>query len=267
MNQNVKYLLIGSALAIPLSIIGNLVTPYFQNNLIGIAAVLIFSIAIPVTIAYPDIKNWSARRSLISKTQRINELQGELAAFKKLRDEVGSNTNRFLLLTLSNVVFPFIILVLALYTTIPLPSIVFSEASSVTDFLSLATAPVVLIIASVAFVKTLQGWKKLKTICYLEEYEQRIKKQIERLSVSATTPKKLTVLSAKYGVPHGTMIDVTDIITSKVNSNQLHVLVDNELAGVDPVPGVKKELHVEYSYDNRRQSIVIAEGEPLSLPQ
>jgi hypothetical protein len=102
---------------------------------------------------------------------------------------------------------------------------------------------------------------------FLEQFDLLWKScRIERLP-RPTGQQQLVVHSATYGVK-GKTVDVAELVRSKIFQGRLELLVCNEvLVDEDPVPGKRKHLTVDYSYAGRRDSVVITEGDTLSLPR
>lgn len=70
----------------------------------------------------------------------------------------------------------------------------------------------------------------------------------------------LKIISAFYDT-----LDVTDILNSKIENDQLNVQASNSIF-TDPNYGIFKELKVKYEYNNEVNQISINENEFLSLP-
>ncbi|MBN1121172.1 MAG: hypothetical protein JXJ17_08840 [Anaerolineae bacterium] len=85
-----------------------------------------------------------------------------------------------------------------------------------------------------------------------------------QLSMPSDTVR-LIIYSAYYGA-EGTTIDVTELLRSRIVDNKLEILVENEELGEDPIYGVGKELVVEYSYQGKKEKVVVSEHSTLSLP-
>jgi len=75
----------------------------------------------------------------------------------------------------------------------------------------------------------------------------------------------LIIHSAKYGAKDK-WNDVTQLLRSKISAGRVELRVSNENLGGDPVPGVVKELVLDYSYGGKRSTKKILENETLSLP-
>ena len=85
---------------------------------------------------------------------------------------------------------------------------------------------------------------------------------------STKTPEissQLIIHSASYGA-QGMFNDVTELLKTKIVMNKLEIIVNNTNFGPDPIKGVKKDLIVEYSYDDKRDKIIVQEDFPLVLP-
>lgn len=75
----------------------------------------------------------------------------------------------------------------------------------------------------------------------------------------------LYIWRAFYGI-EGQFVDVTDILRSRVDGDHLFVRVDNFNLGVDPVPGQRKILHIEYSFNGERGEATVNEKTYVQLP-
>lgn len=75
----------------------------------------------------------------------------------------------------------------------------------------------------------------------------------------------LEILHATYGA-EGRRADVTNIVRSAANGNQLQFAVSNGALGGDPAPGLHKNLRVIYRWNGMRYEAVAAEGTTLALP-
>ena len=62
-------------------------------------------------------------------------------------------------------------------------------------------------------------------------------------------------------------MDLTKKLSGLVEDGRLSVLTGNGLAGGDPVFGVPKELRVDFSLAGVRNSVTVAENEPLNIGQ
>ena len=77
---------------------------------------------------------------------------------------------------------------------------------------------------------------------------------------------RLAIHRAIYGDGYR-QVDVTARLRSRVQGGRLDVWVDNDLAGVDPAPRVRKTLRVEFSQGNGRvQEVTVEERQQLRLP-
>lgn len=76
----------------------------------------------------------------------------------------------------------------------------------------------------------------------------------------------LKILSAVYGKREN-YVDVTEKLNSLIKNNTIETTASNNLAGIDPIPNVKKELKIIYSLDRKIEALVVKENEPLNLPQ
>jgi hypothetical protein len=81
-------------------------------------------------------------------------------------------------------------------------------------------------------------------------------------------PASAKVTKAIYGnLPDdtGKTMDVTKKLSSLVENGALSVEIDNSLVGEDPLYGKPKECRVDYSLDGVRKSVVVAEGDTLTI--
>lgn len=83
--------------------------------------------------------------------------------------------------------------------------------------------------------------------------------------VAENQPANLEILYATYGAEQH-RVDVTDIVRSAVNGNQLQFLVSNGALGGDPAPGLHKNLRVIYRWGGVRYEAVAAEHSALAIP-
>jgi len=74
----------------------------------------------------------------------------------------------------------------------------------------------------------------------------------------------LKIISAFYG-KNDTYIDVTNNLNEAIKDNKLSIIASNDIAG-DPIHGTPKELKVVYSLGYGIETIVLKEGELLTLP-
>lgn len=76
----------------------------------------------------------------------------------------------------------------------------------------------------------------------------------------------LKIIRAEYGyfLPEG-MVDVTDVLSSRIKDNRLQTFIGNDLAN-DPAPGVAKELQLEYSIGGKRHKVRVLESQTLTIP-
>jgi len=77
---------------------------------------------------------------------------------------------------------------------------------------------------------------------------------------------RLVVVSASYGTD-GRWVDVTQTVRAQVNGDRLDFEVQNELFGIDPVPGRRKVLSVTYRRGGGPGNTVrVSEGDVIRLP-
>ena len=75
----------------------------------------------------------------------------------------------------------------------------------------------------------------------------------------------LRIISATYGA-RDRVIDVRQLLQSRVQDGRLELPVTNELMGGDPFRGEPKTLQVTYEWDGRQYDVVVPEGQALSIP-
>ncbi len=79
----------------------------------------------------------------------------------------------------------------------------------------------------------------------------------------------LEIHKATYGVLNGTenqQIDVTDQVEKQVKGGSVVVGANNDLAGRDPAYNLRKQLRVEYTFNGKRDTLVVDEGRNLRIP-
>lgn len=93
-----------------------------------------------------------------------------------------------------------------------------------------------------------------------------VQTRFEMLPTEMKVLPGLKIIKAEYGyfLPEG-MVDVTDILSSRIQDKCLQVSADNSLAN-DPAPGVVKELRLEYSVGGQLYKVTVAESEKLIIP-
>ncbi len=74
----------------------------------------------------------------------------------------------------------------------------------------------------------------------------------------------LRILSATYGSGNR-VIDVTNMLNSRVQNNSLSLSVNNETMGRDPAVGADKVLQVTYELNGNRQQVSVNEGKSLRI--
>lgn len=110
--------------------------------------------------------------------------------------------------------------------------------------------------------------KKLRveySIDGVADYKTVIEKSTLRIDVPAG--KKLVITKATYGDLIDTNINVEETLNAAIKENKLTMLVDNDLLGGDPAPGLGKTLVVSYTVDGKAYSTNLAEGDSLILPK
>lgn len=75
----------------------------------------------------------------------------------------------------------------------------------------------------------------------------------------------VSVVRAYYGT-QGRMVNVTDLLRSKVREGQLFLFVNNENLGGDPAVGANKVLIVIYRFRGEEQATAVWEGNRLAIP-
>lgn len=61
------------------------------------------------------------------------------------------------------------------------------------------------------------------------------------------------------------VVDVTDKLKQMVNNSKLEITASNALAG-DPLPGIVKELVIDYKYNGKTKREIIKEKDTITLP-
>lgn len=93
-----------------------------------------------------------------------------------------------------------------------------------------------------------------------------IRTQTDMRPVAIKPLPDLKIIRAEYGyfLPEG-LVDVTDVLASRIKENRLQTSVGNDLAN-DPAPGVEKELQVEYSIGGEKHKVSVPESQTLTIP-
>lgn len=76
---------------------------------------------------------------------------------------------------------------------------------------------------------------------------------------------RLLILRAYYGAD-GQFMNVTDALRSRVDDGRVHIRVDNDSMGGDPLPGRRKWLRILYVYNGERRNVAVEEKTDLRLP-
>ena len=86
-------------------------------------------------------------------------------------------------------------------------------------------------------------------------------------------PKDAKVERALYGQLHrlpargNLTVDVTARLSARIENGRLSVRIDNDFAGTDPAPAIRKELHAEYTVNGIRKHMTVEENGTLMLPE
>ena len=75
----------------------------------------------------------------------------------------------------------------------------------------------------------------------------------------------LRIVAANYGA-RDRMIDVRELLQSRVQNNRLELQATNEAMGGDPFRGEQKVLHLTYEWQGREYDVVVPEGQSFSIP-
>ena len=76
----------------------------------------------------------------------------------------------------------------------------------------------------------------------------------------------LEIVKAEYGEGNRWQ-DVTAVLSQQISGNSVKLDVNNATMGGDPAPAVRKSLRVDYSYQDQRRSVTVAENAQLVLPE
>ncbi len=76
----------------------------------------------------------------------------------------------------------------------------------------------------------------------------------------------LEIVKAEYG-EGSRWRDVTSLLSQQISGNSVKLDVNNMTMGGDPAPAVRKSLRVDYSYQDQRRSVTVAENTQLVLPE
>lgn len=86
-----------------------------------------------------------------------------------------------------------------------------------------------------------------------------------RSEMRAGEGRLLRINEARWGAT-GKWKDVTEHVQSMASNNRIYTKVDAKTMGVDPAPGHKKELIVEYLYQGKSGKTTVPEGGILHIP-
>jgi hypothetical protein len=75
----------------------------------------------------------------------------------------------------------------------------------------------------------------------------------------------LRIMRAQYGVGHR-YADVTDLLNSQIQGDQLNLRITNDTMGGDPDPEQRKQLIVFYVFNGRASRVMVNEKSTLTLP-
>ena len=118
------------------------------------------------------------------------------------------------------------------------------------------------------------GNVKQLEVRYTTVRDGKLKRDVVGEGSRYTLPKGTKLIGAWYGVidpewnpPVGpTVIDVTEKLASLVKNGEIDVVVENELAGRDPLFKTVKKMVVTYVYDGREYTVTFKEHERFKLP-
>ena len=92
------------------------------------------------------------------------------------------------------------------------------------------------------------------------------KKKIENKNTKSNDEsEEFKILEARYGTK-GKSVDVKDILQENIAGGRLEMYVDNIPLGGDPAPLVHKVLEVVYSVSGEIRTILVHEGNLISIP-
>ena len=80
-----------------------------------------------------------------------------------------------------------------------------------------------------------------------------------------STTNQLRILSATYGSGNRTL-DVTNVLSGRIQNNSLTINATNEIMGHDPAVGADKVLRVSWSFNGKTQETSVNEGKTLRIP-
>jgi hypothetical protein len=84
-------------------------------------------------------------------------------------------------------------------------------------------------------------------------------------SESDFSPGNLRVMRAQYGIGRR-YADVTDLLNSQIQGDQLNLRITNDTMGGDPDPNQRKQLIVFYVFNGRPSRVIVNEKSALTLP-
>ncbi|HCR72066.1 MAG TPA: hypothetical protein DIW23_11530 [Anaerolineae bacterium] len=189
MNSEKRYFILGILATILFGVFVNVITPYFVENQFAWLILLIGIIIFSASIFSQEIRTWLAKKSLLNKKQRIDELQKELTLFNKTCEESIRNPNRFTLLVIQKFLVWLLILLFLLFSRISIGSILSvltgSPSTDFFDFYALFEAITTFLMIIIFSAQVRIGWVFIERVGNEEtanKYRKNIQDEIDWLT-------------------------------------------------------------------------------------
>ncbi len=184
MNSEKKYFYMGILASIIFGVFVNLLSPFFEKNVSATVVLLFLAIALLISVAYNDIQNWLAKKSIISKSKRILALQDELEKFNQLHIEI-QDTHKFILVVVKKFLLPFLVLLYGLFSKISIGAIfsilLVPQTADISDWTASLNALTLFAIVIEFARRTNDGWYLINNLVYPDKYRQYIQKKVRWL--------------------------------------------------------------------------------------
>lgn len=251
-------------IGIPLSLLANILSDNFSTKtVIGLFVVTLLTLL--VYAFWEKIRLWFINRNRLRRKKEAERLKKELEDIDNLKNNTSMLLSR-IAIDLTTLLFFGLIVIILSNTFLVIQSLPSTISDSEMSDLWIVFLPFVLnsicyvslVVMMITFSKSEYLYKILKHT----EYSSKTKRRIGEL-LREDDNRLLVINSATYGANQN-VVDVLELVRSKVNSNTLDILVENSLFG-EPALGQKKVLTMEYSIRGETKRCVMPEGERILI--